>query len=211
MPYIYKITNKINNRSYIGQTNNSIQERWKEHCHDCWKERNNNRPLYMAMRKYGVEHFVIEVIEECSEEALSIREIFWIDRYDTFRCGYNATFGGSGKPMVDYGSVFETYMMLGENCSKTASLLGICPDTVSKIVKALGGCTRKDHGCKRINMFSQSGEYLRTFPSSREASRFLISLNNLDAENEGGYASHITSVCKGKRKTCQGYLWKYAS
>ena len=61
MPYIYKITNTINNKVYIGKTVASIEERWKEHCHDYKRHRCEKRPLYAAMRKYGVEHFQIEL------------------------------------------------------------------------------------------------------------------------------------------------------
>ena len=74
MPYIYKITNKINGKSYIGKTLKSIEERWTEHCQDYKRERNEKRPLYLAMNKYGIENFLIEKIEECSESEINNRE-----------------------------------------------------------------------------------------------------------------------------------------
>ena len=64
MAYIYQITNDVNQKIYIGKTENSIEKRFKEHCWDASRERNEKRPLYNAMRKYGVEHFHIELIEE---------------------------------------------------------------------------------------------------------------------------------------------------
>ena len=64
MGYIYKISNTINDKVYIGKTAFSIEKRFKEHCQDAFKEHNEKRPLYSAMRKYGVEHFHIELIEE---------------------------------------------------------------------------------------------------------------------------------------------------
>ena len=65
MAYIYKITNDINGKSYIGKTEkNNIQERWKDHLIDYKKRRTEKRPLYSAMNKYGIEHFHIEQIEE---------------------------------------------------------------------------------------------------------------------------------------------------
>jgi hypothetical protein len=51
MPYIYKITNKINGKSYIGKTLKTVKERWSEHCQDYKKERSEKRPLYSAMSK----------------------------------------------------------------------------------------------------------------------------------------------------------------
>lgn len=65
MGYIYKITNKINHKMYIGKTNYADPyDRFKEHIRDSKKERCKNRPLYRAMNKYGLENFEFEVIEE---------------------------------------------------------------------------------------------------------------------------------------------------
>ena len=64
MAYIYKITNDINNKIYIGKTNFSIEKRWKEHLKTYKRENIEKRPLYNAMNKYGIEHFHIEQIEE---------------------------------------------------------------------------------------------------------------------------------------------------
>ena len=59
MAYIYKITNDINGKIYIGKTYNSIEKRFKEHCKDRLKRKCEQRPLYSAMNKYGIEHFYI--------------------------------------------------------------------------------------------------------------------------------------------------------
>ena len=95
MAYIYQITNKLNGKIYIGKTERSVQERWKEHCRDYLKERCEIRPLYRAMKKYGVENFFIEVIEETDNP--EEREVFWIQQKGSFKSGYNATLGGDGK------------------------------------------------------------------------------------------------------------------
>lgn len=49
MPYIYKIVNDINQHIYIGKTYRTIEERWKEHCKDCYRPEFRERPLYRAM------------------------------------------------------------------------------------------------------------------------------------------------------------------
>ena len=92
---IYKITNKINGNAYIGLSVN-IKKRWKAHI-----ERSRNihdkeyeKVLYRAFRKYGIENFSFEIIEECPKEKLKEREIYWISYYDTYKNGYNATPGG---------------------------------------------------------------------------------------------------------------------
>jgi group I intron endonuclease len=66
---IYKITNIINNHCYIGQSRN-IQKRWKNHIsasHNC-NEKSYEYPLYRAIRKYGVENFSFDILEETTVE-----------------------------------------------------------------------------------------------------------------------------------------------
>ena len=58
---IYKITNDINNKVYIGQTTRSLNERKQQHLGSVYRL---NTHLYYAMRKYGIEHFKFETICE---------------------------------------------------------------------------------------------------------------------------------------------------
>ena len=84
---IYKITNKVNNKCYIGQTIKTAQERWKEHQQHAFGNHPNdiNKTLYKAMRKYGLENFIFEVLQDNIEtyEQLDKAEIYWIDYYKT--------------------------------------------------------------------------------------------------------------------------------
>lgn len=75
MGYIYLITNKINNKKYVGKTTKSIKERWEEHLKDSKKEKCEIRPLYRAIRKYGIENFTIEEIEKCNIISLYASEV----------------------------------------------------------------------------------------------------------------------------------------
>lgn len=61
------------------------------------------------MNKYGIENFMIELLEEVSDESiLSEREIYWIQELKTYGCtGYNATKGGDGKIVYDYHEIIE--------------------------------------------------------------------------------------------------------
>ena len=54
------------------------------------------------MRKHGTENFEIELIEEISIDKLSEREMYWIEKYNSYHNGYNATKGGDGKQLYDY-------------------------------------------------------------------------------------------------------------
>lgn len=96
MGYIYKITNVINEKVYIGQTSKTIQERFAAHISKA--KQKVNRYLYDAMNHYGYENFIIEEIEECSNDKLDEREIYWINFYQSTlkEKGYNMTIGGGG-------------------------------------------------------------------------------------------------------------------
>ena len=96
MGYIYKITNIINNKLYIGQTRKTIEERFQTHLKNAQKH--INRYLYDAMNKYGYDNFICSLIEECDDSLLDEREIYWIKFYNTTdkSNGYNMTIGGGG-------------------------------------------------------------------------------------------------------------------
>ena len=109
MAYIYKITNTINNKLYIGKTVNTIEKRFNQHKNESKTERSKKRPLYRAINKYGIENFEIEIIEECNYDILNEREIYWINYYDTYNNGYNATLGGDGTITIDYKKVLDIW------------------------------------------------------------------------------------------------------
>lgn len=95
MGFIYKITNNINGKVYIGQTINP-DYRWYKHKY--LAQRGSKRHLYSAMRHYGIDNFSFEIIEECGDELLDERERYWINitHSTDSSVGYNKTFGGEG-------------------------------------------------------------------------------------------------------------------
>lgn len=94
--YIYKITNKVNNKVYIGKTKKSIESRFRAHMRGAKKK--VNRHLYDAMNHYGYDNFEISLVEQCeSLDDLNEKEKFWIKELNTFSPnGYNMTIGGDG-------------------------------------------------------------------------------------------------------------------
>lgn len=111
---IYKITNRINNKCYIGKSVN-IESRLDQH-------RNNyhsNIYLQNAIKKYGIENFIFEVIEECSENLLNEKEIYWIKYYGSFgKDGYNLTEGGDGGNFKYYTYEQRSRVLKGHKVSK---------------------------------------------------------------------------------------------
>ena len=89
---IYKITNQVNNKSYIGQSVN-IKRRWNDHRSHAYEKKTT---LQKAMCKYGIDNFKFEILEECKIKELNDKEKYYIKYYDTYNNGYNETLGGSG-------------------------------------------------------------------------------------------------------------------
>jgi len=94
---LYEIVNKINNKKYIGVTYaKTINIRWSGH-KTCMKSKNNSRPLYISMRKYGIDNFEMNVLmKDVPENYLNILEQFWIKELDLTNRnkGYNLAIGG---------------------------------------------------------------------------------------------------------------------
>jgi len=88
---IYKITNNINGKIYVGQSI-CIEKRWRNH-KNYFGSGNEDYPLYRAFSKYGIDNFSFEVIEECSRSELNKREIYWINYYNSVNNGYNQSYG----------------------------------------------------------------------------------------------------------------------
>lgn len=93
MAFIYKATNKINGKMYIGRT--SYDKLYKRINTHVWysRHKNSNIPFSNALKKYGKENFEWEILEECKKEDMGIREIHWIDQLNP---EYNVTLGGDG-------------------------------------------------------------------------------------------------------------------
>lgn len=212
MAYIYKITNTINGKMYIGKTEQTIEKRFQQHCRDSKKDGFSHRPLYRAMQKYGVEFFSIEEIEET--DSPEERETYWIEFYGTFKNGYNATIGGDGKRYLDYDLIVTTYAEL-QNATKTAEVLGISQDSVIKVLNSRkiqiapsSEIVLRQFG-KVTNMYSLTGEFLRSFPSTNAAADYMVQ-NGLTGCKKTTIKQHITEVCTGRRKTAAKFKWKYA-
>jgi len=95
MGYIYKISNTLNDKLYIGQTINPINYRWSDHKYSVKKLKT---PLYNKMREVKDnidEFFKIEIIEEVDDILLDEREIYWIKELNSLHPnGYNMSEGG---------------------------------------------------------------------------------------------------------------------
>ena len=89
--YIYKITNQINNKVYIGQTIRPIEDRFRRHINDAMNYILDTH-FARAIRYYKPENFIIELIDTANnQEELNQKEQYWIQFYDSTNQGYNET------------------------------------------------------------------------------------------------------------------------
>ena len=128
--FIYKITNTINGKYYIGQTIQNVKERFYQHCATKCSKAVSNMAIHIAIKKYGKSNFTVEVIEEIDSANLNDRERYWIKYYNSYNNGYNSTKGGQDgcKPFkdLDVESIIKEY-----NTGKSLRTLG----TIFKVDK----------------------------------------------------------------------------
>lgn len=203
MGFIYLITNKINNKKYVGKTTTTIEKRWLEHMADSKKEKCEIRPLYRALRKYGIDNFFIKEIEKCDIKNLSKREQYWIQYYNTYENGYNATLGGDGKILLDYNEIVRVYLTT-YNAKEVSKILKCSVDSVYKVLKLNNipilecGEVTKRITSKRIAQYDKEGNFIKEYSSYREAEKAM-----------GNTQRHIGDCANGKRKSAYGFIWKW--
>ncbi len=99
---LYLITNRVNNKRYIGQTKGTLESRFKKHKADALVAM-RGYALHAAIRKYGIENFEIKLLSKCQTlgEA-NHREAYYIRLFNTLSPnGYNLKSGGDNAPMSE--------------------------------------------------------------------------------------------------------------
>lgn len=211
--YIYSVTNDINDKVYIGKTEGSVLNRFKEHCRDAFRERNEKRPLYSAMKKYGVEHFSVHVLEETDKP--DEREQYWIDYYGSYRSGYNATTGGDGKRLFDYDKILDE-LILDSNTDRVATKIGCSVDTVRMVAHAHGLGVDRPVGanfgdvCERQKkpVIGYNKDFFVTFDSLGDAAAWLYDIGYTKSRGRC-VRSHISECAKGYSKSAYKMKWSF--
>lgn len=202
MGYIYIIKNTINNKVYIGKTNQHITKRFKEHIRDSRKLNLQHRPLYKAMRKYGSDNFYIELLEETQDTA--IREQFWIEKFNSFHYGYNATKGGDGTEYIDRELIIQEYQKY-QTINKVSQETGHDIETIRNILNNAGVTifwnkenTQKIKGRHVKQIDINTGETIAVYITLTDAAK------QLHLSNKAG----LQKALRSKRKYAYGYLWQ---
>ena len=197
---LYCVQNQLNGKMYIGKTYSSIEQRWNEHIKTAHSDadRGKNRPLYRAIRKYGVESFTIESLGVFEQGVLEEAEIRAIKKHKTYSKGYNATLGGDGKKLYNLPEqqVIEDYLKLG-SIGKVSEKYG-CSDKPIKAILNFHEVEKEfHHSVKRIRIV----ELDKDFDMIKDAAIFLI---------DNGYTnSKLISVEVGISKQLRGFRKTY--
>ncbi len=207
--YIYKITNTITGKIYIGQTLQPPSRRWRQHELSAMNTARNDSklPLHMSMRKHGLDAFQYEVIETCEDEVINDREIYWISYYDSTNPlkGYNLSSGGGGTSYYNMDTLLSLWNQ-GKGIKEISEIMGIDRGFLALRLKEKGITTdeinsRRYFSAKQsrsnpVYQYSLEGEYLRMFHSVQEA-RAVTGIG------------HIEKCCNGKQKQAGGFIWSY--
>ena len=207
--YIYKITNLINNKVYIGKTERDPLVRWREHRRHA--KSLPHLPLYRAMNKYGQENFLFEVIETCDVEILNEREQYWIDTYNSYIEGYNCTLGGDGSLLVIPQEEIETIIMRYQSGERLDYL---CKEfhhdylTLKRIFNEQGITVDTQAGPKKLSkrilaIDPVSLEIVASYDSISAAGRALCE----PGKNPRAIANHIGKY-KNTKTVSHGFLWR---
>lgn len=134
---IYKFTNRITGKSYIGQSKN-IERRYRDHEFCCGEDSYFHRMI----KRYGFINFDFEVLEECDPNCLNEREIYYISKYNTvFPDGYNIDSGGNNKAikfnkLKNLQDVKDIIFLLSNTSltnTKIAEMFNLSPQFISQI------------------------------------------------------------------------------
>ncbi len=200
---IYRITNLINGKCYIGQSID-IEKRWEEHKTIYRYPRCSHYHIYRAFCKYGIENFSFSVIEECEQSLLNEREKFWIAYYDSFKHGYNMTIGGDGAELIERDAIYHLWDE-GFTVGDIANRVQCSPVTVSRIVRSYDKYDKSDSILrgklwhrKAVAQYGMDGLFISCYDSILEASKAT-----------GIATDGISACCNGRLKSSGGYQWSF--
>lgn len=216
MGAVYIIRNGMNDKVYVGKTNRSVELRWKEHIRAI-NDPDKKSSIHFAMKKYGVENFSLEVLEEnIPEEKLNEREQYYINKFDSFHHGYNRTMGGEGESHVDRELIMLLYNR-GYSYTEIGQLTGYSRKTISAHIKGNVYVSPEKHHARGVKI--KNGKRVqydgKTFSSHKELAEYLINndsdfkgkcfrtvLNYLSRHKQVGEVSVVHA--KQKRKSRKG-------
>ena len=182
---VYKITNLVTSKVYVGSTCSDLKKRFREHFHHLRKNKHHSKKLQNSWNKYGEENFEISVLEMCSKDRCTEREQYWIDTFDSYYNGYNCTPKAQncmGRPVSEETRQKISNTLKGRKCGRILT---------KEEFKVLGEARKK-----KVYQYTADGLFIQEYKSVSEFS------------NEIGVQSQIRVAIRADR-CAKGFYWSY--
>ena len=217
---IYKHTNKINGKCYVGQTRetNNPNARWRS-----GTGYSRQPKFYRAIKKYGWGMFEHEILEYCETlDKANFRESYWVAYFDSINKGYNQSSGG-GVPQYFSKALYQldsdkNILAKFESTRQAERITGVSQANISKCCRGMTSsangywwCYVQDYdnfvikpmGMSKgqplqVDQLSPTGNLIATYNSTAAAER----ATQIPHQN-------ISKCCAGILKTAGGYKWRY--
>jgi group I intron endonuclease len=210
---IYLITNKVNNKKYVGQTIKSIKTRWKRHCWACTLK-SNRMTISNAILKYGKENFFIKEIDTAINlESANQKEIEWAKYYDCFSPnGYNLKAGGrkylymSDETKLKIGMKNKGRKASPETLIKLSnSHKGIIPSVETRLKLSIANKGRKPHINTNLAASRRNSKsYILINPDKEKV--IITNMRQFCIKNNIP-TNRMCELVKGKRKEYKGWTF----
>ena len=193
---IYLISNKVNNMTYIGSSKD-VRRRIRDHRYKYKDAKNNpnwyNHKLYVDMRRYGLENFEFTILENCSEDLLKERELFY---YNKFEPEYN-----TWVPVKDdrnkgkFKHSEETKQKIKDHNARYWKGKTLPPEMLESMIE---GNVKKR---KPVQALNSKGDIILEFDKIGDALKYF----NEDPNS----TTIISKCCKNHNKTAFGLYWQF--
>ena len=201
---IYGWYNTLTDMWYVGQTIHPLS-RFKRHIDWAINKKDNNK-FHNALRKYGLKNWVYCVLEEnILRENLNMKEMDWIEEFDSFYDGYNMSAGGGQNTKFSE----ETRRKLSESCKgknffgEKNPFFGKHHSIETRKIKMSGPKNgmygKPSHNRRKVSQYDLNGNFIKNYDCITHAIK------------ENPKCRAISAVCRGELNQTGGFIWKYAS
>jgi len=204
MKGIYKITNLKNQKFYIGQSKD-LNNREHSHFYRLGRNEHHNGILQKSFNKHGEENFIFEVLEEIDfDNFLNEREKYWLDFHGGLN---NKKIYNMKNPLTneysDYTKVKVSKIMLGENNPNFGNKWtdeqkeNLSKKKKGKTLEERIGTEKSKLAKEPVQQLTKDGVLVREYEFLSQVKSYGFDISN------------VTSVCRGRFKSCGGFIWKY--
>lgn len=215
MGYIYIIENDITDKVYIGQTKTTIERRFKQHLQTSKLDISSDSKFYTAIKNIGEEHFIVRELEECEDDRLNEREIYYINKYDSFRNGYNSNKGGSRTTEYKYKEIngfkitkdeLQTFINSGKSLSEIGRIVGISGNMVKRycIKYGIKYNTIKNRNTSGLTLIENGNKMY--FYTAIEAAEYIVKMGYSNSKNIESLAYTLAKSAKEHKKILGLYI-----